>query len=960
MSESDNPVIKQRVIVSGWRIMFAWFLLILLPIMISMPALDFFLREYANYIEPEMLSESINELETYKNSMVIENYLTARIQELSAIPCQPSESPEQIKGKIDAIVGGETLLCVLFDKERKHFRAVSSAPTDIASATPPGALFFKRQLLLLGNRPGSVMADRTEVNKQLTEKKRVAQSIQQAFKTLTPVTVRKERAVKNFSIKFGGDLYFLYGEFFDGSPDKAGFLAVLRGREFSESRMLKQLRSSFPYCATVLRKMEVGRIEKSPELFYSGVERLNDRLLITIPADQRFIRHVIHNGGITLKPDENHLVPFVQYHLPLKRFNHQFVGLKNWLKSGTWLLLVVSGVYCLNVGLFGFAVNVRFKTRILVMTLLAALFPFSFFSTGFYLHQQYERFLQRISLIQHINTRLEILNNELEHYISYIEGELTLLLQQINSTNFSNDEVILRIFAQAGINIPVTRLALQRVDSRISKEFPERSSGRKIDDVTAAIENFFPVKSLQLLREQEPLVRTRQDNLNIPGQSLKVEALGINLTSNGSLFSLDHAMFPIWHASMRVIDTTSSGRPVCALLLARFEPASLIRSFLAQSSLDRIGFQENFAGYRIKYAIFPTERSGAGAMWEGSGNINDPAILTAQNNSRSEMVVKRNEMADELLINRLNQGMPYNAVAHSFLVHAAGWERSPVSALVCLILYLFFLLIFVGKLIDMFFVHPVTRMALNAEQIAGGGDKWTTSLPPGDELADLNDSFSVLVQGLQQRNLLRNYVSSDAYEDLSAVSGQNLVPGGEYLEATIVFVALKNYSELTRDLPVEQSLQILNTYISQGDLFARDGGGSIDKILNHTLMLVFRQLPGTGESHALRAARTVLKLGAAVQQHFNSGINAGIASGTVISGKIGSYSGKLDFTVIGNAVNLAARLKTEACTSSSGIIISGATIKLLKGKGRVAFLRRCSVKGKAREYNIYELLQLRQ
>ena len=87
----------------------------------------------------------------------------------------------------------------------------------------------------------------------------------------------------------------------------------------------------------------------------------------------------------------------------------------------------------------------------------------------------------------------------------------------------------------------------------------------------------------------------------------------------------------------------------------------------------------------------------------------------------------------------------------------------------------------------------------------------------------------------------------------------------------------------------------------------------------------------------------------------------GIASGKVISGRIGSYSGKLDFTVIGNPVNLAARFKTESKngTEETGIIISGTTIGLTKGRAIVKYLRRVSIKGKAHQYNIYELLGIR-
>ncbi|HPT48480.1 MAG TPA: adenylate/guanylate cyclase domain-containing protein, partial [Candidatus Rifleibacterium sp.] len=227
------------------------------------------------------------------------------------------------------------------------------------------------------------------------------------------------------------------------------------------------------------------------------------------------------------------------------------------------------------------------------------------------------------------------------------------------------------------------------------------------------------------------------------------------------------------------------------------------------------------------------------------------------------------------------------------------------------------------------------------------------------KLERLNRSFAGLVKGLQQRNMLKDYVSSDAFSDISSSAGPSLSPGGEYCEATILFAAIKDYHRLAAASSPQQTVELLNRFISMGDRIVKEQGGSLDKIINHTLMLVFREIPDEAESHALRAARTALRLAEVAQSELTTGIYAGIASGTVISGKIGSYKGKLDFTVIGNPVNLAARLKTEAATSNSGLIVSGSTMRLLKGRGKVNFLRRCSLKGKAREYNIYELYDLR-
>ena len=138
-------------------------------------------------------------------------------------------------------------------------------------------------------------------------------------------------------------------------------------------------------------------------------------------------------------------------------------------------------------------------------------------------------------------------------------------------------------------------------------------------------------------------------------------------------------------------------------------------------------------------------------------------------------------------------------------------------------------------------------------------------------------------------------------------------------------------------------------------------GGSIDKIIGDTIMLVFRK-NNLKDSHGLRAAKASLELVEKAKAVNMPKLFTGIASGRVISGRIGSYSGKLDFTVIGNPVNLAARFKTESKngTEETGIIISGTTIGLMNGKANVRFLRRVSIKGKARKYNIYELLDVRE
>ncbi len=252
------------------------------------------------------------------------------------------------------------------------------------------------------------------------------------------------------------------------------------------------------------------------------------------------------------------------------------------------------------------------------------------------------------------------------------------------------------------------------------------------------------------------------------------------------------------------------------------------------------------------------------------------------------------------------------------------------------------------------------KMALNAKNIAKGDEEWNTEIKSGDEFEELNNNFKNLVTVLKERNRLKSYVSEDAFSDIKESENLNLLPGGEYMEATIVFSALKDYEILSKQITPEESIQLLSKFMSLAEEISKKYNGSIDKIIGDTIMLVFRNnnnLP----SHALRAAKASLELVEKAKRADLPQLYTGIASGRVISGKIGSYTGKLDFTVIGNPVNSAARFKAESKKGSeqTGIIISGTTIGLTKGKAKVKFLRRVAIKGKSRKYNIYELIAVR-
>lgn len=962
MSDQNTIFIRKRVKVPGYRVFLAWMLLVCLPIIGTFLGLEYFLKEYSFFAESGRLTEAFNTLESFKSAQVIENFLTARLPALAAICPQPADAsdPQRLDQAISSVIGGKTILSLYFDQTRQKTISSNFRPADLAGVVYPPAALLKKQLPSLWIARQPVITGKKQFQTENEARRRNALSIQQLFKTITPATLSSERVTKNFSAQFGGDLYFIYVEFASATPEIAGCLSVFRGKDLSDNFLHSHLYRDFPQCRIVRRPMNIVKYETQPQIEFSGIRRLHDRIILTAPAEQRYIRHILHRGGVSLVNNSDHNMLFNQYHLPYTTMQHQFAGALPWFRLGATLILGLSGLYCLHFILFGANLNTSFKRRILAMTMASAFFPFAFFAASFYLHQQYDDFLRRINLLQHINTRLTTINSELDHYLSWIEGTLSIYFQQINSGNYTDDQLVLRVFEEIGRVMPVTRLAMQRLTGSVVREFEERSSSDEANDSSEAIQKFFPLKSLQVLREEPPLERTRQDQLQLPGAMLKIAIIGTSLISQGSFFSIEHSELPMWLANTRVVDENDPKRTVQCLLFSRVEPAPLIKTYLSQCRLAATNFEEKNAGYLIRYAFFPIKRTGMPYVWNGSGHTRLGQIQKAASRIRSETsITTGSDGEEEIVINRLNHGMPHNAVAIATPLRVSAAFSNTFIGVAGSLIYIFLVWFLVNRLLDIFFVQPIMAMARCAEQIARGSDSWSLKLKTGDELEDLNHSFAGLVTGLQQRNMLKDYVSDDAFSDIETSGTRNLAPGGEYCEATILFAAIRDYKVLTSEATPAKTVELLNQYISLGDQIVKRHAGSIDKILNQTLMLVFRESPAEIGAHALRAAQTALELAEAARKYLGTGIYAGISSGTVISGKIGSYQGKLDFTVIGNPVNLAARLKSEAADSNTGIIISGTTMRLLKGKGRVNFLRRCSLKGKAREYNIYELCDLR-
>ena len=262
--------------------------------------------------------------------------------------------------------------------------------------------------------------------------------------------------------------------------------------------------------------------------------------------------------------------------------------------------------------------------------------------------------------------------------------------------------------------------------------------------------------------------------------------------------------------------------------------------------------------------------------------------------------------------------------------------------------------IFMAKVL----IEPIDMLKRGAGLVAAGNYQHRIVYRSGDEFEPLTSSFNEMTNGLYQRELLASYVSQDVIAEVS--SDVTLIPGGERVEASVVFCALKEFKELSLQASPETIVATLGRLIEVADKTAVNHGGVMDKLVEDTVMLVFRQ-HSSDNDHVISACRASLEISRAFT---DAGapikVAIGIASGPAVSGKIGSRTGKLDFTLIGNPVNLAARLKAQAYKAeNTGIIACPTTIRLLKGQARLRFIERTEIKGRSRTFPLYELMEMR-
>ena len=249
--------------------------------------------------------------------------------------------------------------------------------------------------------------------------------------------------------------------------------------------------------------------------------------------------------------------------------------------------------------------------------------------------------------------------------------------------------------------------------------------------------------------------------------------------------------------------------------------------------------------------------------------------------------------------------------------------------------------------------RPVERVRAAMARVADGDLTARVPVTTSDELGELAHDFNVMARGLEEREQMRAAFGTYVDKEVAALilSGQFPEEGVE-VDVSIMFCDIKGFTSYAEAAPATQVVATLNRLFSVMVPIVDEHGGHVDKFIGDGLLAVF----GAPESYADHADRAVTAareiVAATATLDTGLSVGAGVNSGRVVAGSIGG-AGRLNFSVIGDAVNVAARVEAATRETGDDVLITHATASMLQREVPLVSRGSISLKGKSEPLELF-------
>lgn len=273
-----------------------------------------------------------------------------------------------------------------------------------------------------------------------------------------------------------------------------------------------------------------------------------------------------------------------------------------------------------------------------------------------------------------------------------------------------------------------------------------------------------------------------------------------------------------------------------------------------------------------------------------------------------------------------------------------------VIAAMIFVSVLFVLTLILTRFLHGSVINPIKKIGTVCSLVTRGDFDARVDISNRDEIGVLGDTINEMVQGLYERFQLSKFVSSSTIASI-----QNREKGAKAL-MTLFFSDIRSFTSFAENKLPEEVVESLNRVLNVQTEIIHRNGGDVDKYVGDEVVALF-----SGDDQAQKACRSALEIQhelskASTEQYAGLEVGIGINTGEIILGMIGSEQ-RADYTVIGDHVNLAARLCDAARPGT--VLISDSTYRNIAERAGVSKPYSIKVKGKERPQKVYLLKALR-
>jgi adenylate cyclase len=255
---------------------------------------------------------------------------------------------------------------------------------------------------------------------------------------------------------------------------------------------------------------------------------------------------------------------------------------------------------------------------------------------------------------------------------------------------------------------------------------------------------------------------------------------------------------------------------------------------------------------------------------------------------------------------------------------------------------------------------PINDLVQAAGRVERGDLETDVAVTTSDEVGRLGQAFNKMVAGLAERERIRTALGTYLDPEVAEhVLKEGTALEGEQVEVTVMFVDVRDFTGFAERAEAPEVVATLNRLFELIVPIVREHGGHVDKFVGDGLLAVFGA-PRRQQDHAQEALAAACQMAEAVDEELGDQLRIGIGlnSGEVVAGNVGG-GGRFDFSVIGDVVNVAARVEAATRQTGDTILIAERTKQLLdREEVRLEPRPGVELKGKREAVALYAVSEL--